>query len=124
MILAWVNLYVLIFMAAGVVVFDTWVTPTWWHLMFLVGIGFTSTVGQYLGVEAYRRAQPSMLAPFDYTALAWGALLGFIFWNEVPTWSLIAGSAVLVMAGLYILHRETVRSSHAVTGWRGLRRWR
>ena len=111
-------------MAAGVVVFDTWVTPTWWHLLFLVGVGFTNTAGQYLGVEAFRRAQPSMLAPFDYTALAWGALMGFIFWNEVPTWSLIAGSAVLVMAGIYILHRETVRSSHAVTGWRGLRRWR
>ena len=123
-ILAWVNLYVLFFMAAGVVVFDTWVTPTWWHLLFLVCVGFTSTAGQYLGVEAFRRAQPSMLAHFDYTALAWGALMGFIFWNEVPTWSLIAGSAVLVMAGLYILHRETVRSSHAVTGWRGLRRWR
>ncbi|MBT5433598.1 MAG: DMT family transporter [Rhodospirillaceae bacterium] len=123
-VLAWVNLYVLIMMTGGVLIFDTWVTPSLHDLMFLIGIGFTSTVGQYLGVEAYRRAQPSMLAPFDYTALVWGAMLGFMFWGEIPSWSLVVGSVVLVASGLYILHRETVRSSRAVTGWRGLRRWR
>jgi drug/metabolite transporter (DMT)-like permease len=123
-ILAWVNFYVLIMMTTGVLIFDTWVTPTLFDMMFLVGIGLASTVGQYLGVEAYRRAQPSMLAPFDYTALVWGAILGFMIWGEIPSWSLAAGSVVLVASGLYILHRETVRSSRAVTGWRGLRRWR
>jgi len=123
-VLAWVNGYVLIMMAAGVVIFDTWVTPSLMDMLFLVSIGVASTIGQYLGVEAYRRAQPSMLAPFDYTALVWGALLGFMIWGEVPGWSLLAGSVVLVGSGLYILHRETVRSSRAVTGWRGLRRWR
>jgi drug/metabolite transporter (DMT)-like permease len=123
-ILAWVNFYVLIMMGTGVLVFDTWVTPDLHDLMFLVGIGLASTLGQYLGVEAFRRAQPSMLAPFDYTALVWGALMGFLIWGEIPSWTLVAGSAVLVMSGLYILHRETVRSSRAVTGWRGLRRWR
>ncbi len=123
-ILAWVNFYVLIMMTTGVLVFNTWVTPSLYDLMFLIGIGLASTLGQYLGVEAFRRAQPSMLAPFDYTALVWGALLGFMIWSEVPSWTLVAGSAVLVASGLYILHRETVRSSRAVTGWRGLRRWR
>ncbi|MBN34735.1 MAG: EamA family transporter [Rhodospirillaceae bacterium] len=123
-ILAWVNFYVLLIMAAGVVAFDTWVIPSLEDLVFLISIGLASTVGQYLGVEAYRRAQPSMLAPFDYTALVWGALLGLMIWHEIPSWSLVAGSAVLVASGLYILHRETVRSSRAVTGWRGLRRWR
>jgi drug/metabolite transporter (DMT)-like permease len=123
-ILAWVNGYVLILMAAAVVFFELWVTPDLIDLLLLCAIGLASTVGQYLGVEAYRRAQPSLLAPFDYTALIWATAFGFFIWGEVPTYMVIAGSGVLVASGLYILHRETVRSSHAVTGWRGLRRWR
>ena len=123
-ILAWVNGYVLVLMAVAVAVFGLWVTPDLVDLLLLCAIGVSSTVGQYLGIEAYRRAQPSLLAPFDYTALVWATAFGFIFWGEIPTSMVIAGSAVLVASGLYILHRETVRSSHAVTGWRGLRRWR
>ena len=123
-ILAWVNTYVLALMAIAVVAFDLWVTPTLEDFLLLCGVGFASTLGQYLGTEAYRRAQPSLLAPFDYTALVWATLLGFLIWGEVPSWAVVAGSAVLVASGLYILRRETVRRSHAVTGWRGLRRWR
>ncbi len=123
-ILAWVNGYVLILMAAAVVIFDLWVTPDLADFLLLCGVGVASTIGQYLGVEAYRRAQPSLLAPFDYTALVWATMFGFFFWGEIPTWVVLGGSSILVASGLYILHRETVRSSHAVTGWRGLRRWR
>ena len=123
-ILVWVNSYVLVIMAAGVLVLDTWVDPGWLDMVLLFGFAIASTVGQYLGVEAFRRAAPSLLAPFDYTALIWAALLGFIIWHEIPTWSLVAGSVVLVLSGLYILHREATLSRSAVTGSRGLRRWR
>jgi drug/metabolite transporter (DMT)-like permease len=123
-ILAWVNVYVLVLMAIAVAVFDMWVMPDLVDFLLLCSIGLFSTVGQYLGIEAYRRAQPSLLAPFDYTALVWATLFGFLIWDELPTWTVVGGSAILVASGLYILHRETVRSSHAVTGWRGLRRWR
>ena len=123
-ILVWVNGYVLVIMALGVVLLDAWVAMDWFDLMLLLGIAFASTIGQYLGVEAFRRAAPSLLAPFDYVALIWAGLLGFVIWHDVPSWSLVAGSAVLVMSGLYILQRERALARNAVTGYRGLRRWR
>jgi drug/metabolite transporter (DMT)-like permease len=123
-ILVWVNAYVLVIMAAGVIVLDSWVDPGWQDMALLFGFALASTLGQYLGVEAFRRAAPSLLAPFDYTALVWAALLGFLIWNEIPSWSLVAGSAVLVVSGLYILHRESTKARRPVTGSRGLRRWR
>lgn len=123
-IMVWINTYVLVIMAAGVLLLDTWVDPGWVDMVLLFGFAIASTVGQYLGVEAFRRAAPSLLAPFDYTALVWAALLGFFIWQEIPTWSLAAGSAVLVVSGLYILHREATLSRNTVTGSRGLRRWR
>lgn len=123
-ILVWVNGYVLVIMALGVVLLDSWVAMDWFDLTLLLGIAFASTIGQYLGVEAFRRAAPSLLAPFDYVALIWAGLLGFVIWHDVPSWSLVAGSAVLVVSGLYILQRERALSRNAVTGNRGLRRWR
>ena len=123
-ILVWVNTYVLVVMAVGVIVLDAWVDPGWQDMALLLGFAVTSTIGQYMGVEAFRRAAPSLLAPFDYTALIWAALLGFLIWHDIPTWSLVAGSVVLVVSGLYILHREATLSRNPVTGSRGLRRWR
>ena len=123
-ILVWVNGYILVIMALGVVLLDTWVAMDWMGLVLLLGIAFASTIGQYLGVEAFRRAAPSLLAPFDYVALIWAGFLGFVIWHEIPSWSLVAGSAVLVMSGLYILQRERALARNAVTGYRGLRRWR
>ena len=123
-IMVWVNGYVLVIMGLGVVLLDTWVAMDWFDLTLLLGIALTSTLGQYLGVEAFRRAAPSLLAPFDYVALIWAAILGFVIWHDIPSWSLVAGSAVLVVSGLYILHRERALARNAVTGSRGLRRWR
>jgi drug/metabolite transporter (DMT)-like permease len=36
-------------------------------------------------------------------------ILGFAIWGDVPTASLLVGSAIVVASGLYILWRETVR---------------
>ena len=36
-----------------------------------------------------------------------GALLGFLFWGDVPTLTLLVGSAIVVGSGLYLLWHET-----------------
>ena len=57
---------------------------------------------------AFRCAPVSVVAPFDYTALVYGFLLGWIFFDEVPDSFLIVGGLVVVASGVYIIHRETV----------------
>jgi drug/metabolite transporter (DMT)-like permease len=57
---------------------------------------------------AYQRARAATVASFDYTALIYGFLLGAIFYSERPDIFLIVGGAVVVAAGIYIIHRETV----------------
>jgi drug/metabolite transporter (DMT)-like permease len=42
-------------------------------------------------------------------SLVWAAILGFAVWGDVPTPSLLVGSAIVVASGLYILWRETLR---------------
>ena len=52
-------------------------------------------------------APTSAVMPFFYLSLVWASILGFAIWGEVPTVSLVIGSAVVVASGLFLLWRET-----------------
>jgi drug/metabolite transporter (DMT)-like permease len=86
-----------------------WVTPSWPDLGMLVLVGLIGGAAQWLLTEAYASAQVSALGPYSYSSLLWSIALGWLVWGDVPTPSMLAGSALIVAAGLYILHRELVR---------------
>lgn len=75
----------------------------------IVLAGMLGAVGMALYAAAYGRAQAQALAPIEYTALAWAALLGWAFFGEVPGWSLVAG-ATLIVAAAWLAHRDERRS--------------
>ena len=81
-----------------------WPTPTQWAL--LLAIGAISAFAQLLMTEAYRAAEPTVVAPFEYSGIFWTTLLGALFWREMPGWSDALGVLILVSSGLYIWHRE------------------
>jgi drug/metabolite transporter (DMT)-like permease len=83
-----------------------WVTPTWGEFLLLCGMGVLATAGHILLAQAFRIAPIAVLAPFEYTALAWAALLGFLVWGDVPGSHVWIGAAILILSGLYILYRE------------------
>jgi drug/metabolite transporter (DMT)-like permease len=59
-------------------------------------------------IEAFRRGEATLVAPFKYSSLLWATLIGYLMFDELPdTWTL-AGAVVIVLAGLYVLHRETM----------------
>jgi drug/metabolite transporter (DMT)-like permease len=71
-------------------------------------IGTMGGCAQILMTKAYQRASASVVAPFDYTALVYGFLLGWMFFGELPDGFLIVGGGFVVASGVYIIHRETV----------------
>jgi drug/metabolite transporter (DMT)-like permease len=77
----------------------------------LVGIGLLGGVAQLCLTEAYRCAPVSVVAPFDYTAMLWAVLLGMAVFGEQPGWPVLAGAAVVIASGLYILRRESMRGT-------------
>jgi drug/metabolite transporter (DMT)-like permease len=91
---------------AGLLAIPVWVTPTWWELLMLVGVGLTSAVAQLMMTDAYRRGEPTIVAPFEYSGILWTSLIGLMVFGEEPSPTMFAGVAVLVACGLYILHRE------------------
>ncbi len=86
-----------------------WVTPTPLQLVLLVLVGLIGGAAQWLLTEAWASAQVSALAPYSYSALLWSVLFGWVAFGDVPGPAMLAGGALIVAAGLYILHRELVR---------------
>jgi drug/metabolite transporter (DMT)-like permease len=82
------------------------VTPHWKDLWLILFAGVAGSFGQFFLNQAMRYGEVSLLAPLDYSGLVWAGLLGFIVWGDVPTPVVLAGSAIIVSAGIYIVRRE------------------
>lgn len=86
-----------------------WVTPDAIDLALLACVGLLGGTAHLTLVEAYRRAEVSLLAPFDYSAMIWVALFGYLVWDESPDAWIVTGVAIVIASGLYILRREALR---------------
>jgi drug/metabolite transporter (DMT)-like permease len=86
----------------------SWPSPAHWP--YAIAIGLVGGTAQILLTVAYRHAPASLIAPFEYMALIYGFLLGFVFFAERPDRWLMLGGALVVGSGLYILHREARRA--------------
>ena len=85
---------------AGLLCVPVWVTPDGSTLMALLGIGVVSALAQILMTEGYRSGEATMLAPFEYGAILYTVLMGWLIWAEVPDGWEFAGIGVLVASGL------------------------
>lgn len=84
-----------------------WVTPTFRDLGLMMLCGFIAAAGLTLLTQAYRLSPSSVVAPFEYTAMFWGVLWGWIFWRQIPDAQGWIGILIIVGAGLYVLYRES-----------------
>ena len=69
--------------------------------------GGIAILGHLSLTRAFSIAPVGLVAPFEYTALVWATLFGFLVWGHVPGAPVLIGAAVIVGSGLYLLHRET-----------------
>jgi drug/metabolite transporter (DMT)-like permease len=83
-----------------------WLVPTWPELAALVTVGLCGGIAHILLTESYRLAPASLVAPFDYTSMVWAFLLGYFFFNELPTVYVFVGAAIIAAAGLFVIWRE------------------
>ncbi|WP_338662233.1 DMT family transporter [Pararoseomonas sp. SCSIO 73927] len=91
---------------SGLMAIPDWVAPTAWQWGMLLVVGLLSVVAQLLMTAAYRAAETTLLAPFEYSAILWTTALGLLLWSEVPDGWDLAGFALLVGAGLAIWRME------------------
>jgi drug/metabolite transporter (DMT)-like permease len=81
--------------------------PTATDAIAMIVGGIFNGFGQYWWTRALALAPPAAVGPFYYFTLVWAMILGFVFWGDVPTIGLLAGSAIVVGSGLFLLWHET-----------------
>ena len=77
-------------------------------ILLMCTMGLFSGMGHYLLIIGHRLAPASVLAPFIYTEIVWMIALGFLVFGDVPNRWTLAGVAVVICSGLYLLYRERV----------------
>jgi drug/metabolite transporter (DMT)-like permease len=96
----------LLAIGAGVLAAPAWVDIFARDWPWIAAVGLAGFAGQYLITEAFRLAPASALAPYEYMALVWGAGIDWLVWRTMPAGRMLAGAAIVVGAGLYLLHRQ------------------
>jgi drug/metabolite transporter (DMT)-like permease len=53
-----------------------------------------------------RHGDIAVVAPFRYVVVLWAIIVGYVVWGEVPDWWMIGGTTLVILSGIYTIHRE------------------
>ncbi len=101
-------LMLMVSVGAGLMALPQWRAILPQHWIVLGGLAITGTLGQYCVTEAFRRGEASVIAPFEYTGLAWVLILDWVLWQTAPGSRMLVGAAIIIGSGLYLVRRERV----------------
>ena len=80
--------------------------PENWQWQRLIIVGLIAAIGHLVLTSAFKHADASVLAPFQYVELIVAAILGWWFFDDIPTLTTVIGTLILVASGIYIFKRE------------------
>ncbi|OSP54442.1 DMT family transporter [Pseudoruegeria sp. SK021] len=83
-----------------------WVMPSAGAAALLVSAGILGGFGQIFLTSAYRFADASLIAPFEYVSMLFALILGYVVFAEVPTGRMLGGALIVISAGVLIIWRE------------------
>jgi drug/metabolite transporter (DMT)-like permease len=84
-----------------------WQTPGNWTIaLMLIATGVLGSLGHFFLISGHKLAPAAVLSPFIYTQLIWVVILGYLVFDHVPTQWTMAGAAMVIGSGLYLLYRE------------------
>lgn len=92
----------------GALTLGSWQTPSALDFSAMMLLGIVSCGAHLMITRALKLAPASTLAPLHYTLLLWAVVFGLVFFNDVPSSRILVGSAIIVLAGLFIFHRQKV----------------
>jgi drug/metabolite transporter (DMT)-like permease len=91
-----------------------WVAIEHGHWKWLLALGVLAAIGQYLLTEAFRSAPPSVVSPFEYTALLWGVGIDRVVWQVLPSARVCLGGGIVIASGLYLIWHARNAPQHAL----------
>ncbi len=91
------------------------VLPVGIEWLWLFGVGFFATLSHMMMTYALSLAPSATLAPLQYLELPVATLMGYLVFSDFPNALSMTGIAIIIGAGLYMIHRERVTARHLMT---------
>jgi S-adenosylmethionine uptake transporter len=105
----WLPLVLWQFVGTGLVGAATipwaWTTPGLFDLGLMFLVGAVAMLCFIFIVRALALARAAVLAPLQYSAIVWAAILGWLIWRDAPTPTIVLGNAIIIGSGLYVAAR-------------------
>ena len=96
-------------------IFREWFVDLESSILFMATTGLTATVAFLLLFTAYSIASPAVVSPFEYSILLWSPLIGWVYFNEIPSLNTVIGILIIVSSGIYIFMREKAQEQLIAT---------
>jgi len=104
--------YLMLFVGIGasVLAWPQWLPIRAQDAWVLCLVAVTGFLGQLCITQAFRQGEASAIAPFEYSALAWGLGIDWLLWHTLPDAWMLAGAAIIVASGIYLVRHEAVHA--------------
>jgi drug/metabolite transporter (DMT)-like permease len=103
-------LMLLMAIGATALAWPSWAPVGARHLPLLAGLAVSGFLAQLALTEAFSHGEASVVAPFEYTALACGIAIDWMFWQTLPDQYTLIGAAIIIGSGLYLIRHETAHA--------------
>lgn len=81
------------------------------HIFPLFSLGIMGSLGHYFISQAAKRADTVVITPFQYSSFIWVIIMGYIFYDEIPSKIVIFGGLLIIISGIYIVYREHIKNN-------------
>jgi drug/metabolite transporter (DMT)-like permease len=105
-------LWLMLMMAVGAsaLALAGWVPVEASHVPVLCVLAVSGFFAQLAINEAFSHGEASVVAPFEYSALAFGVAIDWTLWQTLPDRFTLIGAAIIIASGVYLIRHERVHA--------------
>ena len=96
-------------------IFREWFVDFNSNILLMTATGVTATLAFLFLFTAYSIASPAVVSPFEYSILFWSPLVGWLYFDEIPSLNTVIGILIIVSSGVYIFMREKAQNQSLAT---------
>ncbi len=96
-------------------IFREWFVDFNSNILLMTATGVTATLAFLFLFTAYSIASPAVVSPFEYSILFWSPLVGWLYFDEIPSLNTVVGIFIIVCSGVYIFMREKAQNQSIAT---------
>ena len=82
------------------------VMPAMHEIGWLIGLGLSGSLMQFLMSMAFKYAPAALAAIFNYTQIIWATFFGWAIFGDWPTTNILIGAAIIIGSSIIVILRE------------------